>query len=204
VSNRNDFFRTLAPGNGFCFVETDATIWVIREHAALGRFTIATSRVESDRKAPVFATTIIDWDSNVRGPINVLPSRLGPLRVTSASGRDDAVLRMAQLLNDRRRRYGVATGSEKRIQVSEVIFAPDEHLALFKGEGNEVVHVGPFPRMDTRDRCDRCTSQAYVAVRLTQGRGRLNFCAHHYNANAVALASEVDSVLDQRDELVAA
>lgn len=46
------------------------------------------------------------------------------------------------------------------------------------------------------DRCDRCGAQAYVRVMLPGG-GELLFCAHHYTANAEALASQAVTVIDE-------
>jgi hypothetical protein len=52
------------------------------------------------------------------------------------------------------------------------------------------------PTLTAADRCDRCGAQAYVRVMLPGG-GELLFCAHHYTANATALASQAVSIIDE-------
>lgn len=53
--------------------------------------------------------------------------------------------------------------------------------------------------LSSHDRCDACSSQAYVAVDL--GSGRLLFCGHHYQQHEVALATVAVAVRDERYRL---
>lgn len=53
-------------------------------------------------------------------------------------------------------------------------------------------------KMGILDRCDRCSSQAYVQVKLVN-EGELLFCGHHYKAQAGNLLP-LPSVLKVRDE----
>lgn len=57
-----------------------------------------------------------------------------------------------------------------------------------------------FPGLLTlHDRCDRCGSQAYVAVTLSTGR--LLFCAHHFQVFESRLRPLATSVCDERERL---
>jgi hypothetical protein len=49
----------------------------------------------------------------------------------------------------------------------------------------------------TTDRCDRCSSQAYIEVSLSSGK--LLFCAHHYKAQKDTLLP-LPAVIKVRDE----
>lgn len=53
-------------------------------------------------------------------------------------------------------------------------------------------------KLNTLDRCDRCSMQAYVQVKLTN-EGELLFCAHHYKAQSVNLLP-LPLVVSVRDE----
>lgn len=51
------------------------------------------------------------------------------------------------------------------------------------------------------DRCDRCSSQAYVQ---TKGiNGELLFCGHHYAKVEKEIANWAFEIIDERDKLVA-
>lgn len=60
--------------------------------------------------------------------------------------------------------------------------------------------------LTANDRCDRCTAQAYIAVKGISGE--LMFCSHHYNKimdNAVgydAMMKFAIQIIDERDRLV--
>lgn len=60
--------------------------------------------------------------------------------------------------------------------------------------------------LSIKDRCDKCDSQAYVAVRGISGE--LMFCGHHYNKimdNAVgydAMIKFAIQIIDERDKLI--
>jgi len=56
-------------------------------------------------------------------------------------------------------------------------------------------------QLGVEDRCDRCGAQAYVLVRLNSGSA-LQFCAHHYAANAKALAPLTAEVVDESSRLL--
>ena len=69
--------------------------------------------------------------------------------------------------------------------------------------GTPVVSPKPAPTetkvviLDATHRCDACGSQAYVRV-LTY-HGMFEFCSHHYNHNADALAEYITAeILDER------
>lgn len=47
------------------------------------------------------------------------------------------------------------------------------------------------------DRCDRCSSAAYVYVILLSGLDLL-FCGHDYGKNEHAIAPLVDTIVDER------
>ena len=53
--------------------------------------------------------------------------------------------------------------------------------------------------LTTRDRCDRCGSQAYVLVK--RGEQALLFCGHHYARNEVRLKDFADTILDRRSTI---
>lgn len=61
--------------------------------------------------------------------------------------------------------------------------------------------------LDATDRCDRCSSQAYVKV-IGKSGGELLFCGHHYNKimdNAVGYDKMMKfalEVVDERERLV--
>lgn len=50
------------------------------------------------------------------------------------------------------------------------------------------------------DRCDRCTSQAWVKV--SGVNGELLFCSHHYNQVKDSIKEWAFSVVDERERLV--
>ncbi|MGH8868447.1 MAG: DUF7455 domain-containing protein [Actinomycetes bacterium] len=52
------------------------------------------------------------------------------------------------------------------------------------------------------DRCDRCSAQAYVRVRLVSG-GELLFCAHHGNEHRPALQKIAEQIQDETHRLEA-
>jgi hypothetical protein len=57
-------------------------------------------------------------------------------------------------------------------------------------------------QLSAADRCDRCSSQAYYDVTLTNS-GRLLFCAHHYKAqerNLLPLPT-ISKVRDESEKL---
>jgi hypothetical protein len=51
--------------------------------------------------------------------------------------------------------------------------------------------------MDARNRCDRCSSQAFVAT-VFEGGLRLDWCGHHWKMHRDALS---DLIIDYKDEL---
>ena len=53
--------------------------------------------------------------------------------------------------------------------------------------------------LDAHDRCDRCGSQAYVAVTLREGD--LFFCGHHFHQFEQRLSPVALSVIDERAQL---
>jgi hypothetical protein len=54
------------------------------------------------------------------------------------------------------------------------------------------------PTLTLHDRCDRCGSQALLAV--ANENGELLFCRHHANAHLdVLIAQEWEITIDQRD-----
>jgi ribosomal protein L37E len=68
-----------------------------------------------------------------------------------------------------------------------------------RATGVEATEVFTTGILTFHDRCDRCGSQAYVAVSLQTGR--LLFCAHHYREYEVRLRSVATSVCDERERL---
>jgi len=57
-----------------------------------------------------------------------------------------------------------------------------------------------IPPLGPKDHCDACLyrgTPAAVAVRLKAG-GRLDFCGHHYDQHAAALAPLVSGIRDER------
>lgn len=46
------------------------------------------------------------------------------------------------------------------------------------------------------DRCDRCSSQAFVLVKMVAGE--LYFCGHHYSKHQKALDSMSFEIIDER------
>ncbi len=57
------------------------------------------------------------------------------------------------------------------------------------------------PTLTAADRCDRCSAQAYVRVRLHAG-GELLFCAHHGRQHLPALRDVAD-IEDESERLTA-
>lgn len=56
--------------------------------------------------------------------------------------------------------------------------------------------------------CDRCTANAFVAIRIAlapdaTGSGVLTFCAHHFAEVEPALIGRISDLLDNRDALLA-
>lgn len=50
------------------------------------------------------------------------------------------------------------------------------------------------------DRCDQCSSQAYVLVKLVTGE--LMFCGHHYAQHESKLAEKAFQIIDEREKLI--
>jgi hypothetical protein len=51
-----------------------------------------------------------------------------------------------------------------------------------------------------KDRCDQCSAEALVLVKLVTGE--LMFCGHHYNDNESALKKFAYEIIDERDKLI--
>lgn len=51
------------------------------------------------------------------------------------------------------------------------------------------------------DRCDACSAQAYVYVKLEPGD--LLFCLHHWNLNSFAIAPSAIEIIDESARLLA-
>ena len=51
-----------------------------------------------------------------------------------------------------------------------------------------------------KDRCDQCSAEALVLVKLVSGE--LMFCGHHYKNNESALEKLAYEVIDERDKLI--
>lgn len=75
-------------------------------------------------------------------------------------------------------------------------------FSMLKNKEEEKVWI-----LDARDRCDRCSAQAYVKV-LGKNNTDLLFCGHHYDkamSNAVGydnMMKYMESVIDERERLV--
>ena len=50
------------------------------------------------------------------------------------------------------------------------------------------------------DRCDQCSAEALVLVKLVTGQ--LMFCGHHYKNNESALSKFAFEIIDERDKLI--
>ena len=59
--------------------------------------------------------------------------------------------------------------------------------------------VEPEWVMDSRDRCDRCSAQAYYLVKLLEGH--LMFCRHHFLANEEKLTKIAFEIIDESIKL---
>ncbi len=75
-------------------------------------------------------------------------------------------------------------------------------FSMLKDKEQEKVWI-----LDARDRCDRCSAQAYVKV-LGKNNTDLLFCGHHYDkamSNAVGydnMMKFMESVIDERERLI--
>jgi hypothetical protein len=54
--------------------------------------------------------------------------------------------------------------------------------------------------MGPQDRCDQCSAEALVLVKLVTGQ--LMFCGHHYKNNESALEKLSYEIIDERDKLI--
>lgn len=61
-------------------------------------------------------------------------------------------------------------------------------------------NVSTIEEMDSRNRCDRCGSRAYIATVLTSGN-RLDWCLHHFNKHEDALLPFIAEIKDERAKL---
>lgn len=65
-----------------------------------------------------------------------------------------------------------------------------------------ITDVGLPEILDAHDRCDRCGSQAYVALCLPGKGTTLKFCGHHYRKHEAKLLEQEFIVLtDERDRI---
>lgn len=191
-----EYGQTRRAGTGFCFKASGELVWVVRATAREGRYTILTY-ADPEEGATVYYQ-IVDWVAKLRGTINVVPGTLS--KVTTRLGADRGIEEMVAKLNRPSKEYGVAADNHAALDITEIIMALDLKEEV-QAVSTEAVHVGPFPKLNAADRCDRCGAQSYVALRLRGGR-RLDFCAHHYSEHGVALLPHVEAILDERENLL--
>lgn len=52
-------------------------------------------------------------------------------------------------------------------------------------------------KLNLQDRCDRCSAQAFVLVKLVSGE--LFFCGHHFNEYEFNLRQSSYEIIDERE-----
>lgn len=95
------------------------------------------------------------------------------------------------------------TDLSRRTQIFALLFflANQAYLILTYNEKMENKTADTDYVLNANDRCDVCSFQAYVYVKLESGD--LLFCLHHWTENKELLSDSASEVLDETERLLA-